>query len=186
MESTPQWDAARTAKSARLESENGDRITAPTIEQAQLAREFYVAEGHQASAPREAGGSYTFDVYDLGVEIVYENDVPVERNHPIVVAPITVQHTAYVQSLRAILDAAEAVDSYCVDYLTGEGTVDREALGMERIDHVSRTLAELDGIVSSSDELARTGEVAADAQLLGVTVRRARQLAAAIRQAIRL
>lgn len=186
METTPEWEAARTTKSARLASENGDRVTAATIEQATLAREFYVAEGHQASAPREVGGSYEFDVYDLGVEIVYEDDVPIERNHAILVKPTTAQHRAYVLSLRAILDATEAVDSYCVDYLTAEGTIDREALGMERVDHVSRTLAELDGIVSSSDELARTGEVCADPQLLAVTVRRARQLAAAIRQAVRL
>jgi hypothetical protein len=186
MESTPQWEAARTAKSARLGSENGDRISVATIEQANLAREFYVAEGHQASAPREVGGEFEFDVYDLGVEIVYEDDVPIERNHAIIVTPTTAQHRAYVLSLRAILDATEAVDSYCVDYLTAEGTVDRESLGMERVDHVSRTLAELDGIVSGSDALAQTGDVCADPKLLAFTVRRARQLAAAIRQAIRL
>ena len=37
---------------------------------------------------------------------------------------VTVQHTARVASLRAIVDATEAVDSYCVDYLDAEGAVD--------------------------------------------------------------
>jgi hypothetical protein len=102
----------------------------------------------------------------------------------IVVGPITVQHTARVASLRAILDATEAVDSYCVDYLTTEGVVDRDALGAERVDHVMRTLSELDAIVSASDELAETNTLTADAHLLAVTVRRARELAAAIREAV--
>jgi len=97
---------------------------------------------------------------------------------------VTVQHTARVASLRAIVDATEAVDSYCVDYLDAEGAVDLEYLGTERVEHVRRTLAELDGIVSASDELAATNTITADAHLFAVTVHRARSLAAAIREAL--
>jgi hypothetical protein len=106
----------------------------------------------------------------------------------IALAPVTVQHTARVASLRAILDATEAVDSYCVDYLTagddGSLIVDRDALGRERIDHVQRTLAELDAIVSASAEIAESGAVTADAELFAVTVRRAHMLSDAIREAM--
>lgn len=106
----------------------------------------------------------------------------------IAVPAVTAQHTARVASLRAILDAAEAVDSYCVDYLaadpeTGLLHVDRDALGRERVDHVMRTLAELDAIVTNAAEVA-PHEIVGDAHLLAVTVRRARGLAAAIREAV--
>jgi hypothetical protein len=100
------------------------------------------------------------------------------------VPAVTVQHTARVSSLRAIVDATEAVDSYCVDYLTPEGVVDRDSLGSERVDHVRRTLAELDSIVAASDELAATNTLTADAHLFAVTVHRARSLAEAIREAL--
>lgn len=103
---------------------------------------------------------------------------------PIIIPAVTAQHTARVASLRAILDATEAVDSYCVDYLTSEGVVDRDYLGSERVDHVTRTLAELDGIVTASAELAESNGVTADGHLFAVTVRRARSLADAIREAI--
>lgn len=106
------------------------------------------------------------------------------------VPAVTAQHTARVASLRAILDATEAVDSYCVDYLAADPTtgllhVDREALGRERVDHVTRTLAELDAIVENAAAVA-PHEVVGDPNLLAVTVRRARDLAAAIREAVRL
>jgi hypothetical protein len=100
------------------------------------------------------------------------------------VPAVTAQHTARVSSLRAILNATEAVDSYCVDYLDAEGAVDVAALMGERVDHVMRTLAELDAIVAASDELAESGEITADAHLFAVTVRRARTLAQAIREAV--
>lgn len=102
----------------------------------------------------------------------------------IAVTPITVQHTARVASLRAILNATEAVDSYCVDYLTDGGIVDLEALGYERVDHVRRTVAELDAIVAASDEIAAQNMLTADQHLFAVTVNRARALAAAIREAM--
>ena len=102
----------------------------------------------------------------------------------IAVPTITVQHTARVASLRAILDATEAVDSYCVDYLTPEGVIDLDALGRERFDHVRRTVAELDAIVSAQAELAATNTLTADAHLFAITVHRARTLAAAIREAV--
>jgi hypothetical protein len=106
----------------------------------------------------------------------------------IALAPVTAQHTARVASLRAILDATEAVDSYCVDYLTaadnGSRVIDLDALGRERVDHVQRTLAELDAIVAASAELAQSGATVADAELFAGTVRRAHMLADAIREAM--
>jgi len=106
----------------------------------------------------------------------------------ITLAPVTAQHTARVASLRAILDATEAVDSYCVDYLiSGDGgglVVDRESFQRERLADLLRVLAELDGIVTASREIAESGAVTADAQLFASTVTRARLLAAAIREAM--
>lgn len=98
--------------------------------------------------------------------------------------PVTVQHTARVASLRAILNATEAVDSYCVDYLTPEGIIDADSFSRERIGDLRRTLAELDGIVSASAEIAQSGAVTADAELFAVTVRRAHMLGDAIREAM--
>lgn len=59
-------------------------------------------------------------------------------------APPTV---AGLQGLRQVAEATEVVESYCTDYLTPEGVVDLDALGRERVDHVMRTLAELDALV---------------------------------------
>lgn len=102
----------------------------------------------------------------------------------ITLPPVTAQHTARVASLRAIVNAAEAVDSYCVDYLTPEGIIDADSFARERVGDLTRTLAELDGITSASDELAQSGATVADAELFAVVVRRARMLADAIREAM--
>ena len=80
----------------------------------------------------------------------------------IALLPVTVQHTARVASLRAILNATEAVDSYAVDYLTPEGTIDADSFSRERVGDLARVLAELDSIVSASDEIAQSGAVTAD------------------------
>ena len=102
----------------------------------------------------------------------------------IALPPVTVQHTARVASLRAILNATEAVDSYAVDYLTPEGIIDADSFSRERVGDLTRVLAELDSIVAASAEIAESGAVTADAELFAVTVRRAHMLADAIREAM--
>jgi hypothetical protein len=52
-----------------------------------------------------------------------------------------------LQGMRQVAAATEVVESYCTDYLDAEGRVDLESLGHERVDHVMRTLAELDALV---------------------------------------
>lgn len=99
----------------------------------------------------------------------------------------TDQRTARLSSLRFILDSAETVDSYCVDFLTvGDfgGIIDREQVEAERIDRLARVLRELDAIVSSLWEYSLMEAVTAEARIGVETVERARALAQAIREAV--
>lgn len=86
-------------------------------------------------------------------------------------------------TLRYVVESAELVDSYCVDYIEAGGdTIDRHYLASERVDHVRRTLAELDAVISRGQAGVVGDPQARDIQV--TTVRRAAALAAAIREAL--
>lgn len=95
----------------------------------------------------------------------------------------TSDHEAFLAVCRLVVNQTETVDSYYVDYtLSDPGAlyVDRDYLGRERVDHVLRTLAEL-------DEITRQGAAGGDSEighLSRATVERASYLAAAIREAL--
>lgn len=98
---------------------------------------------------------------------------------PIVTTVASESTRASFRGMRTALDAIELVDSYCVDYLNAEGIVDRDALGRERVDHVMRTLAELDGVAELELDSAFVPRT-----VLQYTSATARCLAAAIREAL--
>lgn len=103
----------------------------------------------------------------------------------ILVPLVTDEHDLQLAALKFTVDSTEAVDSYCTDYLiSGMSTIDTEVLGRERIDDIRRVLSELDAIVKSSWEVALMDSTSANARVLGATVERARNLAAAIREAL--
>lgn len=105
----------------------------------------------------------------------------------ILVPLVTDEHDRQLAALKFTVDSTEAVDSYCTDYLaSGLSTVDPEVIGRERLDDLRRVLAELDAIVRSSWEVALMDASSVDARLLGATVERARNLAAALREAASL
>jgi hypothetical protein len=88
-----------------------------------------------------------------------------------------------LHSLRYVVESAELVDSYCVDYTeAGADTLDLRYLASERIDHVRRTLAELDAVISRGQTGLTGDPQARDIQV--TTTRRAAALAAAIREAL--
>lgn len=91
-----------------------------------------------------------------------------------------------LSALAFTVAATETVDSYCVDYLLHDSSaLDVENLLRERVDHVTRTLTELDEIVRVSlDHASIESSAPAVAVLLGDTVARARSLALAIRGAL--
>lgn len=97
------------------------------------------------------------------------------------------QRAARLAALRFIIESAETVDTYCADYLiVGElgGTIDREQVEADRVDHLARVLAELDAIVSSLWEYPLMEAVTTEARFGAETVERARTLAQAIRECI--
>jgi hypothetical protein len=93
----------------------------------------------------------------------------------------TSDHEGFLAVCRLVVNQAETVDSYYVDYTDPSGLhIDAEYLGRERVDHVLRTLAEL-------DEITRQGGAGGDSEighLSRVTVERASYLAAAIREVL--
>lgn len=109
---------------------------------------------------------------------------------PIYLTPSTEQQRTAIAALRFIVDTAETVESYMVDYTTpAEGAhnilvVDRDFLGRERVADVLRVLAELDAIVQGGWEWSLMEAVTPEAALRADTVERARVLADAIREAL--
>lgn len=106
---------------------------------------------------------------------------------PILLAPISDARASALVTLRHILDAAETVDSYTVDYTrSADGAhnvliADREFIGTEKVGDVLRVLAELDG-VAGSDLYADPST--AHGALFIETQERAGALAAAIRECL--
>jgi hypothetical protein len=100
--------------------------------------------------------------------------------------PRPAAETALLHVLRYVVDSAELVDSYCVDYTepggTGTGPIDLRYLASEKIDHVRRTLAELDAVIQRGQTGIVGDPIARDIQV--TTVRRAASLASAIREAL--
>lgn len=103
---------------------------------------------------------------------------------PITVPAASAGHYARTATLKLIAESAETVDSYCVDYLTSEGTIDHEYLELERVSNLRRVLDELDAIVVRRWEWPLMEAATPAPRVLVDTVDRARALADAIREAL--
>lgn len=103
--------------------------------------------------------------------------------YPILVPQADEYRSRAITELRVILDAAETVDSYTIDYTksairSDHLVVDHEFVRSEKVGDVLRVLAELDAIAGSdqpADPHSDTGRLLVDTQ------DRARVLAIAIR-----
>lgn len=99
----------------------------------------------------------------------------------------TASGKALVKALGLVIDTTEAVDSIAADYLDADGTVDLENFGFMKVREIQSTLAELDAIIKrTSDAVMFPIDLHARTQMLAECLDRARQLAAAIREAATL